>query len=121
MTVDVQDYTKSRLEVLALQYMEEAGLPEPVREYEGIEGRRYRFDFCWPDQGIAMEIHGATYTGKGHTGGKGFESDRRKMNLANLEGWVVFEFTDEHMRKKPYQCVELVAKVVGEKIEEALA
>jgi len=95
----LENYTKSHLEALALQQIRDAGFPEPEREVEGIEGKRYRFDFCWKEEGIAVEIHGATHTGKGHTSGKGFAEDRRKMNLANLNGWVVFEFTAEMLNQ----------------------
>jgi len=90
-----QEMTQSELELQALAQIRQAGLPEPEMQFEGVPGRKYRFDFAWPDQGIAVEIHGGAWMGKGHTGGKGFSEDRRKINLANLTGWLVFEFTKD--------------------------
>jgi len=89
----IDQKTQSELELQALAQIRDAGFPEPEQQYEGIENRRYRFDFAWPQDLIAVEIHGGAWMGKGHTGGKGFSEDRRKMNLANLSGWMVFEFT----------------------------
>lgn len=89
------EYTKSYLELQALQQIMDAELPKPEREFEGIPERRFRFDFAWPEHLIAVEIHGATHVGKGHTGGVGFTKDRQKMNLAAVHGWIVLEFTAE--------------------------
>lgn len=68
-------------------------LPEPVREYRFAPPRRFRFDFCWPDRGVAAEVDGGAYTQGRHTRGPGFERDCEKMNLATLRGWRVFRFT----------------------------
>ena len=51
-------------ELFALQ-VKLAGLPEPVREFMAIPGRRYRWDFAWPDQRVLVELNGGTYV-SGH-------------------------------------------------------
>jgi hypothetical protein len=68
-------------------------LPDPTPELRFDARRRWRFDLAWPEQRIAAECHGSTWTNGRHVRGDGFEGDRRKMNAAQLQGWRVFEFT----------------------------
>jgi very-short-patch-repair endonuclease len=78
-------------EMFALQ-CEQAGLPTPVREYSAIPGRRYRWDFAWPEARVLVEINGGTYAHMGHSTGSGIARDYEKSNLAVLAGWKVFAF-----------------------------
>lgn len=66
----------------------------PVREHVFCPGRKFRFDFAWPDKMIAVEIEGGTAFGKSrHSRGKGFETDCVKYNIAARLGWRVLRFT----------------------------
>lgn len=78
-------------EMFALQ-VRLAGLPEPVREFMAIPGRRYRWDFAWPDSFVLVELNGGTYARMGHSTGTGIARDYEKSNLAVLAGWKVFAF-----------------------------
>lgn len=80
-------------ELFALQ-LRVAKLPEPIREYRGIPGRDYRFDFCWPDRKIAVEIEGGDiWRGNSrHTHGSAYISDCRKYNSAIRHGWQVYRY-----------------------------
>ena len=71
----------------------EAGLPEPTREYKFLKNRRFRFDYSWPVLKFAVELQGGVFSRGGHVTGKGYTSDREKMNLALLDGWRVMEIT----------------------------
>ena len=68
-------------------------LPEPEREYLFARPRRYRFDYAWVDEMIAVEVEGAVYAKGRHTRGSGYTEDCRKYNLAVLLGWRVLRFT----------------------------
>lgn len=68
-------------------------LPEPVREYKFIDGRKFRADFAWPDIKLIVECEGGTYIRGRHVRPKGFESDCEKYNLATIQGWRVLRFT----------------------------
>ena len=78
-------------EMFALQ-CEQAGLPTPLREYAAVPGRRFRWDFAWPDKRVLVEINGGTYAHMGHSTGSGIARDYEKSNLAVLAGWKVFAF-----------------------------
>lgn len=89
------------------------GLPAHVRECPGIPGRRFRFDLAWPEQLVAVEIHGGHWTGGRHTRGKGFESDLEKSNLAQLNGWTYLAFTADAAKREPRKCIEVIRKALG--------
>ena len=74
------------------------GLPAYVTEYQFHPTRRWRFDYCWPELKIAVEVHGGTYTNGRHTRGGGFTVDREKMNEAAIYGWTVLEVTSAQVR-----------------------
>lgn len=69
-----------------------------VREFRPIPTRRWRTDFCWIDDKLAVELEGGTWTGGRHTRGKGFEADCEKYNCLQLAGWIVLRFTDKHLK-----------------------
>ena len=85
---------RQRLENTLLLQIRAAGLPEPEREVRFTPDRRWRFDFCWPDQRIAAECEGGIYSQGRHTRGKGFADDCEKYNEAVLLGYRVFRFTE---------------------------
>lgn len=74
-------------------------LPEPVREFKFHPDRDWRLDFYWQDFGLAVEVQGGTYTGKGHAGGAGYQNDCEKLNAAQLAGLVVLQYTTEMVVK----------------------
>ena len=84
-------------EAMALQ-LRAAGLPAPVREHSPIRGRRWRCDFCWPDQLVALEVEGGIYTGGRHNRPKGFNADAEKYNTLSIAGWVVLRVTRDHIK-----------------------
>lgn len=78
-----------------------ANLPLPVRQstapWEGT-GRRFRADFCWPDEKLVVETEGGTWTGGRHTSGSGFERDCVKQTLAVLAGWRYMRVTSNQIK-----------------------
>ena len=80
-------------ETLLLQ-LKLAGLPKPEMEYRFDPKRQWKFDLCWSDRKVAVEIHGGIWVQKRHVTGQGFTTDREKMNEAQLQGWIVLECTE---------------------------
>lgn len=68
-------------------------LPRPVEEHKFHPDRRWRFDLAYPEQKVAIEVHGGIWTGGRHGRGYGFENDREKMNEAQIMGWKVLEYS----------------------------
>ncbi len=72
-----------------LQVCTQSGLPRPVPEYRFHSTRKWRFDYAFVEQKIALEVEGAIWTGGRHTRGKGFANDMIKYNAAGAMGWIV--------------------------------
>ena len=86
----------------ALRWATIPGAPALVPEHQGIEGRRYRFDFAHPASQVAIEIDGGLWRGGkgGHTSGSGAARDREKDVQATLAGWTVIRLTPEMSRDR---------------------
>ena len=72
-----------------------AGIKIPRREYQFIPNRRFRFDFAWPEEKVALECEGGIWIKGRHTRGTGFQNDCHKYNLAVLFGWRVLRYTPQ--------------------------
>jgi very-short-patch-repair endonuclease len=64
------------------------------REYAFDASRRWKFDFAFPSQKLAVEVEGQYHrTYKGHL------SDCEKFTAAAMAGWRVLRFTASQKRK----------------------
>lgn len=70
-------------------------LPSPEREFRFLPTRRFRFDFAWPAQKVALEVEGGTWISGRHNRGKGYASDCVKYSEAAILGWKVIRATGE--------------------------
>ena len=71
---------------------------KPEREFRFHPSRRWRFDFSFPEQFVAVEVEGGVYSGGRHTRGKGFEDDCEKYNAAVEAGFVVLRYTSKTIK-----------------------
>lgn len=87
---------------------------EPQREYEfaRLIGRRWRFDFAWPERLVAVELEGLTHGGGRHQRISGFVEDCDKYNSATMLGWKVLRFTGRDLKKRPAACAEMVRTIL---------
>jgi very-short-patch-repair endonuclease len=88
-------------------------IPEPEREVRFHPVRRWRFDYAWPDQRIALEIDGGVWVGGRHSGGAGQVKDMEKMNHAAALGWRVFRCEPKPASVRAV--LELVSSAIGAK------
>jgi len=80
-------------EDLIAEALDKAGIAYE-REFKGIEGRQFRFDFAIPSLKIAIEYEGGVFRKKSrHTSAFGYSSDCKKYNLAALRGWAVLRYS----------------------------
>jgi len=89
----------SKFEILLANLIKISDLPKPEQEYMFCEGRKWRFDFAWPDKKIAVECEGGVWIQGRHNRGKGFIGDCHKYNSAVLLGWRVLRYTPDMIDK----------------------
>lgn len=70
----------------------------PVPEYKFHPTRKWRFDFAFVSEKLAIEIEGGIYSGGRHTRGSGFEADCEKYNEAVLLGWKILRFSTQSVK-----------------------
>ncbi len=94
------DRTRNLLEDYFAWAMEHAGLPLARREFKFARklGRKWRFDFAWPERMVAAEVEGGTWVQGRHVRPQGFEKDCEKYNAAAVLGWRVVRFTAAMVR-----------------------
>jgi hypothetical protein len=72
-----------------------AKLPLPQWELKFDATRRWRLDYAWPDQRLALEVEGGVWTNGRHTRGAGFLSDVAKYNRLACMGWRLLRCTPD--------------------------
>lgn len=75
-----------------------AGLPLPCLEHKFHATRRWRFDYAWPEQRVALEVEGGIWSGGRHIRPKGFIADMEKYNTAAVEGWRIIRCTPDDVK-----------------------
>lgn len=84
-------------------YLSALNIPRPQPEYRFHPHRRWRFDYAWVDQQVALEIEGGIWIktkdgGHGrHNRPVGFTNDMEKYNAAVILGWKVLRVTPEQI------------------------
>ncbi len=73
------------------------GMPIPVREHRFATPRRWRFDYAWVDQRIALEQEGGLWVYGRHNRAASMIKDMEKYNSASALGWRVFRFTPQQV------------------------
>ncbi len=73
-------------------------LPEPELEVMFHESRKWRFDWAWRSEKLALEQEGAVFQTGRHTRGAGFREDCLKYAEAALLGWTVLRATPDQIQ-----------------------
>ncbi len=84
--------------------------PEPEHQFDHIDGRRWRFDWCWQSHRVALEVDGGVFSGGRHTRGAGFSKDMEKLNEAARQGWTVVRTTPAKLCK--IETIDLLADLL---------
>lgn len=86
--------------------------PQPVSEYQFYSERKWRFDFAFVPQKVAVEMEGGVFSGGRHTRGRGYTEDVIKYNQAVVMGWKVLRFTGLMIQADPETCIEQVKRLL---------
>ncbi len=99
-----------KIAAIVLDLILDHGLPEPVAEHwVHPDGRRFRIDLAYPDLKIAIECDGKL----GHLNDAAFESDPKKRNKLELDGWMILQFTWARIRDEPAAVVQEIRKAIA--------
>ena len=66
-----------------------------VKEYSFHDTRKWRFDYAFPDQRVAVEVDGAVWAQGRHNRPVGYIADMEKLNTAASMGWLVLRITTD--------------------------
>jgi very-short-patch-repair endonuclease len=87
------------------------GAPPPEQEYQFHPQRKWRFDFAWPVQLVAVEIDGGQWRPRG--GRHNRDSDREKLNAAAVLGWRVLRYSGSMLDDPTSVVNEVLAALSG--------
>lgn len=73
------------------------GLPPPVGEYRFHPVRRWRFDWAFIAQKLAVEVEGGVFIQGRHSRGAGMVKDMEKYNAATTAGWRILRVTPKQI------------------------
>lgn len=90
-------------------------LPMPESEFEFARpARKWRFDYCWTREKVALEVEGAIWTRGRHTRGTGFLKDMEKYNEAARMGYVVVRTTPDDLCTNA--TISLVSSLLAQRV-----
>jgi hypothetical protein len=90
--------TRSRLEILFLELVRAAGLPEPSVNVIAVGDV---VDFRWPEFNLVVEVDSWQY----HRLRRPFEEDKRRGNRLQLAHVMVLRYTDEQLVNEPERVI----------------
>ena len=77
--------------------------------------RKWRFDFCFVEQRVALEVDGGQW--HYHGGRHNTDSDRWKLNDAAARGYRVLRFSAA-MLDEPDRCATLIERALGRESDD---
>lgn len=86
---------------------------KPDREHRFHPDRKWRLDFAWVKQKVAVEIEGGHYVQGRHNRPVGYQNDMEKYNEAQVIGWVVLRFSYEDLEKRPEYVTDQINRAMS--------
>ena len=103
----------SRWNRMVLTLLSDAGLPDPIPEFE-VRDKRGQFigrvDLAYPRSRVAIELDSMRW----HHNLESFTNDPRRKNALIVNGWTVLTFTWADFADHPGQLVRTVRAALGE-------
>ena len=85
-------------------------VPAPVAQFEVvIDGERFRLDFAWPAQRVALECDGWAF----HGNREAFTTDRRRRSILAAAGWRVLVVTYQDVVSRPNWVVAQIERALA--------
>ena len=70
-------------------YLWSKGIAKPVSEYRFRPDRRWRFDYAWLEERVALEVQSGIWSQGRHTRGAALLQEWEKLNAAAALGWRI--------------------------------
>lgn len=87
------------LERAVHQQLRALGLTDGMlQQHQFHQTRKWRFDFAWPAEKLALEVDGGTWVAGRHSRGAGMAADCEKQAAAVIAGWRVLRCTTDHVK-----------------------
>jgi len=86
---------KARIPLSSL--MASLGLPDAKDEYPCVPGRKFRLDVAWPLYMVGVEQQGGIWMTRSGHNRMGRLRDNEKLNLCQIRGWIVLQFTPQEL------------------------
>lgn len=86
----------------------------PEREYRFDPERRWRIDFCFPAERLAIEIEGGVWQRGRHVRPLGFTRDIEKANALALAGYRLLRFTTQQVQSG--YAIDTVMRALGKEV-----
>jgi very-short-patch-repair endonuclease len=100
---------ESRLEAKFWRLLARSSLPRPERQHWiVVDGRRYRLDFAWPDQRVAVECEGRAFHGPEH-----FERAERRRGDISSAHWRVVPVTWRQLTSAPRSVISRIERALA--------
>lgn len=81
-----------------------------------ITGRKFKFDYVHHDSKVAIELNGQIWQKAGHSSGTGLLRDYEKLNLAQMQGYCVFQLAGKMITES---WLEAIANTIAARTLEA--
>jgi very-short-patch-repair endonuclease len=82
-----------------MEYIKLCGsIPDPIPEFQFAPPRKWRLDYGWPEEKLALEIEGGIWIRGRHTRPKGFIADMEKYNELAILGWRLLRVTPQQIQ-----------------------
>lgn len=76
-----------------------------------VPNRRFRLDFAHLESLVGVEIAGGIWRKGGHSSGRGLMRDYEKLNLCQMNGWIIFQLSSEQIT--PQWCQRIARTIEG--------
>ena len=91
--------------------LNDANLPLPVKEHQFHDTRKWRFDYCYPDRKIAIEVEGGVYTNGAHGSITGILRDMEKYTEAAILGYRILRILPDKLAS--VSTIELIKRAIN--------
>ena len=85
--------------LVAMAYFRQLGAGGVVDEYRFHPTRKWRFDYAWPAQRVALEVEGGCWVNGRHSRGSGKIKDMEKYSAAAVLGWRLLYVTPQQLMR----------------------